>query len=131
MKTRHAQAFGAAVFTARPFVLGGFEVAPFRAGAGIQQYADQGQVDLRACAAGRRGRGQRLIELAQAVHPAGFKMPPAAVVPNAQVGVAGAGDFGDQRGGGAHGAVVDSEPGGFAAARALKQGAGAGADGGG
>src|SRR5215207_9383623 len=105
MKTCYTQAFGAAVFAARVLTLGRFKVMPLGAGAGVQQYADECEVNLRTGAPGGRGGCQRFIELGQAVNAAGFEMPPAAVVRDVQARVAGAGDFGHQRGGSGESAV--------------------------
>ena len=92
-----------------------FAIGPVGAGTGIEQHADQRQVDLRPGPFGRVDIAQGVVKLAGAVHAAGFKMPPAAVVRDFEVRVAHAGEFGHHDGGGRHGAIVDEKPGRFAA----------------
>ena len=114
MPTRHTQTLGSAEALAR----GCFQVVPVRTRTGVEQHADHGKVD--------HGAGTRLrvlcreprFELGFAVHAAGLEMTPSAVVRDAQVGVAGAGDVGDFGRGGGQRLVIDAEPGRVTGTRA-------------
>jgi hypothetical protein len=76
-------------------------VAPRRAGTGIQQHADDGEVEVRAQALCIRPALQSAIELALAVHPSRGEMSPAAVIGNVELPITTPRDVGDctRRGG--------------------------------
>ena len=75
MKTRDTQPFGAHVALAGR----GFEVRPARPGAGVEQHADERQVDPRARRRGGAAVGEPGVQRVPAIDPAGFEMAPAAV----------------------------------------------------
>ncbi len=104
-KARHAQPLGARV--ARP--ARHLDVAPCRPRAGVEQHADDRQVDLRARALGRRAAGERTLEFRAAVHAAGLEVPPAAVVRDGEVRIAAARHVRDAFGRVAQARTVDAE----------------------
>jgi hypothetical protein len=124
----HAQAFGAREALAG----GGLGVVPVGAGAGVQQHADQHQVDVGAGPRAGVGLAEQGVEFFDALDAAGLEVAPAAVVRNGVPRVAIARDLG-------HGArrvfervaVADAKPLRLAVARARQQGRGTLADGGG
>src|SRR5258706_216541 len=67
--------------------LAGFrlDITPGGTRARVEQHADDGEVDLRPRALGRRAAGQRAPELAAAIDAARFEMAPAAVVRNDKI----------------------------------------------
>ena len=69
-------------------------IAPCGAGAGVEQHAHRREVDRCACALQRIGRQLR-CQFLPAVNAAHDKVPPAAVIGNAQVGIGLAGHLRD------------------------------------
>ncbi len=118
VQARHAEALGAGEALAGR----GLDVAPVRAGAGVEQHADHGQVDHRAGACRVR---PTCASVGRAVDAAGLEMAPAAVVRDRSGrGSASRVDVGHLGGGRRQRVVVDAEPGRVAACARARAGAG-------
>ena len=90
MEAGHRQSFGPAIGAARRRL----DVLPVGPGAGVEQNADEREVDH---AVGTHAVGhvaQQPVEFAAAVHAAGLEVPPAAVERDLQLGIAAAGGLG-------------------------------------
>ena len=102
---RHRQAF-----RARQALAGlGLVVMPVGAGAGIEQHADQREIDARTRQAGTAERAQQRVDLVLAVDAAGLEMAPAAVIRDLQVGESPARQGGDALRDGRQRAAVEAE----------------------